>query len=292
MVNAAGRMRAVMVYAALTRRCLSEAGPAPEKAPVVSAYHPQDLAGEPGLQPPRSPLGHAASGLAGSVRARLKRPPPPLPRADGALLKAAAAIVLLGGLATGLALYLGHREVPLEPVVQPARIGAIALMVPQDLTGAEPDDSSRLVGMVRLRLDWPSLGPAQPQAPNRQRLLITLSPQDKVNEPQTQLSVYARFLTPTVWSNPGGLVVRGFRKGSPYENDELYVSVPDGRGFAARCPLDGIKTDVTRPDLDEPCRVTFRHRGMDVNIRFPRAIIADWELMLGGVRRTIDGLMR
>eukprot|EP01036_Dinobryon_divergens_P059604 gene59604-79523_t len=203
--------------------------------------------------------------------------------------------MLLGALATGLALYLGHREVPLEPVIQPARIGTVSLVVPQNLTGTEPDDTSRLVGMVRLRLDWPSLGPAQtgPTAlQNRQRLLVTLSPPDKVNDPQTQLSVYARFLTPTVWSNPGGLVVRGFRKGSPYEGDELYVSVPDGRGFAARCPLDAAKSDSARPDLDEPCRVTFRHRGMDVNIRFPRAIIADWELMLGGIRRTIDGLIR
>jgi hypothetical protein len=31
---------------------------------------------------------------------------------------------------------------------------------------------------------------------------------------------------------------------------------------------------------------------MDVNIRFPRAIIADWAVMLGGVRRTLDGLIR
>ena len=158
-------------------------------------------------------------------------------------------------------------------------------MVPRNLTGPDGDDTTRLVGMVRLRLDWPSLGPAEPQS--RSRILVTLSPPDKVNEPATQLSVYARFLTPTVWSNPGGLVVRGFRKGSPYEGDEFYVSVPDGRGFAARCPLD-----TGAAALDEPCRVTFRHRGMDVNIRFPRAIIADWELMLGGVRRTIDGMIR
>lgn len=260
--------------------------------PDVTAYHPQDPAVD--QTPPAYPA-QAAAALAEAVRTRLKRPPPPLPRADGALLKAAAAIMLLGALATGLALYLGHREVPLEPVIQPARIGSVSLVVPQNLTGTEPDDTSRLVGMVRLRLDWPSLGPAQtgPTAlQNRQRLLVTLSPPDKVNDPQTQLSVYARFLTPTVWSNPGGLVVRGFRKGSPYEGDELYVSVPDGRGFAARCPLDAAKSDSARPDLDEPCRVTLRHRGMDVNIRFPRAIIADWELMLGGVRRTIDGLIR
>ena len=261
----------------------------------MTAYHPHDLAPEQGPSAQYSNQAQPGAGLANMVRSRLKRPPPPLPRADGALLKAAFAIMLTGALATGLALHLTHRNEEREPIVQPARIGSIALMVPQNLTGSEPGDSSRLVGMVRLRLDWPSLGPAQTgPAPiqNRQRLLITLSPQDKVNEPQTQLSVYARFLTPTVWSNPGGLVVRGFRKGSPYEGDELYVSVPDGRGFAARCPLDAGKSDPGRPDLDEPCRVTFKHRGMDVNIRFPRAIIADWELMLGGVRNTIDGMMR
>lgn len=261
----------------------------------MTAYHPQDLAAEQRLSAQQGLPAHAGAGLASVVRSRLKRPPPPLPRADGALLKAAFAIMLTGALATGLALHLTHRDEEREPIVQPARIGSIALMVPQNLTGSEPDDSSRLVGMVRLRLDWPSLGPVEagPAAiQNRQRLLITLTPQDKVNEPQTQLSVYARFLTPTVWSNPGGLVVRGFRKGSPYEGEELYVSVPDGRGFAARCPLDTAKSDPARPDLDEPCRVTFKHRGMDVNIRFPRAIIADWALMLGGVRNIIDGMMR
>ncbi len=73
---------------------------------------------------------------------------------------------------------------------------------------------------------------------------------------------------------------------SPFEGDEFYVSVPDGRGFAARCPIDIGNL------LEEPCRVTFQHRGMDVNIRFPRAIIADWAVMLGGVRRTLDGLIR
>jgi hypothetical protein len=228
---------------------------------------------------------HQATHLATMVRSRLKRPSPPLPRADAALLKAAGAIMLAGLAATAIAFHATRAHDKSATVVQPSRIGSVQLMVPRNLTGPDGDDTTRLVGMVRLRLDWPSLGPAEPQS--RSRILVTLSPPDKVNEPATQLSVYARFLTPTVWSNPGGLVVRGFRKGSPYEGDEFYVSVPDGRGFAARCPLDtGAAT------LEEPCRVTFRHRGMDVNLRFPRAIIADWELMLGGVRRTIDGMIR
>lgn len=220
------------------------------------------------------------------VRTRLQRKPAPLPRADRALFKAALGIMLAGAAVTGLVFFLGNRNDQAPVALQPARVGEVALLVPQNLTGAEPDDTSRLVGMTRLRLDWPSFGPVD--SGSRHRLLVTLSPPDKVNEPATQLAVYARFLTPTVWSNPGGLVVRGFRKGSPYQGDELYVSVPDGRGFAARCPLDSAANIY----LDEMCRVTFRHRGMDVNIRFPRAIIADWELMLGGTRRVVDTMMR
>lgn len=227
----------------------------------------------------------AAIHLTTMVRARLNRPPPPLPQADSALLAAAGAVLFAAAAATALLFYAPRLASKAEPQVQPARIGDVALLVPQDLTGTGEDDSGRVVGMVRLRLDWPSFGPVK--AESRRRLLVTLSPPDKVNEPATQLATYARFLTPTVWSNPGGLVVRGFRKGSPFEGDELYVSVPDGRGFAARCPLDNGAVA-----LDELCRVTFRHRGMDVNIRFPRAVITDWELMIGGVRRTIDGLMR
>jgi len=231
-------------------------------------------------QPPSS-----ATDVAALIRNHLRRRPAPvLPRGDRALLRLAAAIVVLGLAGTGLALFATHPDPDAGTELHPTRVGDVVLAIPANLTGADSDEG-RLVGMARLRLDWPSLGPVAPES--RQRLLITLSPPDKVNEPATQLSVYARFLTPTVWSNPGGLVVRGFRKGSPYEGDELYVSVPDGRGFAARCPVETAQTG-----LDEPCRVTFRHRGVDVNIRFPRAIVADWQIMLGGVRRAIDGLMR
>lgn len=232
----------------------------------------------------RQPVAGAAD-LATLIRARLqRRPAPVLPSADQALMRLAAAIIVAGLVATGLALLASRPRPDAGLALQPARVGDVVLAIPEHLTGPDSDEG-RLVGMARLRLDWPSLGPVTPES--RARLLVTLSPPDKVNEPATQLSVYARFLTPTVWSNPGGLVVRGFRKGSPYETDELYVSVPDGRGFAARCPVE-----TAQAGFDELCRVTFRHRGIDVNIRFPRAIVADWELMLGGVRRAIDGLMR
>lgn len=235
--------------------------------------------------PERHYPGHAAADVATLIRHRLqRRPAPVLPSGDRALLRLAGTVLALGIAGTGLALLASRTPQDTGDELQATRVGATVLAIPENLTGADSEEG-RLVGMARLRLAWPDLGPVSPET--RRRLLVTLSPQDKVNEPATQLSVYARFLTHTVWSNPGGLVVRGFRKGSPFEGDELFVSVPDGRGFAARCPVE-----VPGSGLEELCRVTFRHRGMDVNIRFPRAIIADWELMLGGVRRTVDRLVR
>lgn len=227
-----------------------------------------------------------AADVASLIRSRLaRRPAPVLPSADKALLKLAGLVLLLGLAGTGAALYATRPRDDAGNEAHAARIGDHVLAIPEALSGADYGETGRLVGMARLRLDWPNFGPVTPET--RHKLLVTLSPRDPVNEPATQLSVYARFLTPMVWSNPGGLVVRGFRKGSPYEGDELFVSVPDGRGFAARCPVE-----TAQGGLDELCRVTFRHRGMDVNIRFPRAIIADWELMLGGVRRAVDRLVR
>jgi hypothetical protein len=266
-----------MVYAALTPLWFSlSMGLEPAAGSIAMSLH-----AAPERQPPFS----SATDVTTLIRARLqRRPAPVLPSGDRAMLRLAAAILFAGLAGTGVALLASRPRIDTGAELQPARVGQVVLAIPHNLTGADSDEG-RLVGMARLRLDWPNLGPVTPQS--RARLLITLSPPDKVNEPATQLSVYARFLTATVWSNPGGLVVRGFRKGSPYEGDELFVSVPDGRGFAARCPVE-----TAADGLDELCRVTFRHRGLDVNIRFPRAIIADWELMLGGVRRVVDGLMR
>ena len=260
-----------MVYRALTRLGQIRGGQWWSWT-IVSALASQDQAAR------------QAADLATLVRARLKRPPPPAPRADGALGTLAGIVLAVVIAATGAAILAPKLDNATPPDVSLARVGDVALAIPPALTGAGPDEP-RLVGMARLRLDWRDFGPVS--ADSRHRLLVTLTPPDKVNQPAAQLAVYARFLTNTVWSNPGGLVVRGFRKGSPFEKDELYVSVPDGRGFAARCPLE-----TGAQPLDEPCRVTFNHRGLDVNIRFPRAVIADWEIMLGGVRRTIDGLIR
>ncbi|MGL4975420.1 MAG: hypothetical protein ACRC56_08995, partial [Bosea sp. (in: a-proteobacteria)] len=110
---------------------------------------------------------------------------------------------------------------------------------------------------------------------------------DKTADAALQLQTFSRFLAPTAWSNPGNLVVRSFSKGSPYENDELYLALPDGRDFAARCPIAQANSQP-----EEQCRATIRHRGMDVALRFPRDILTEWESMVTRIRDQIDAMLR
>ncbi len=237
---------------------------------------------QPANHPPQS---LSAATIAAIMRGRLTKPAPPPARADKALAKVVALLVTAGAAATGLAYWL-TQPVPLAPdALQVARVGPSVLAVPRVMTGPVLHDSGQIVGLVRLRLDWPGLGPATAQS--RQVVHVTIAPFDKTADAALQLQTFSRFLAPTAWSNPGGLVVRSFSKGSPYENDELYLALPDGRDFAARCP---IAQSSSQPE--EQCRATIRHRGMDVALRFPREILTEWESMVTRIRDQIDGMLR
>ncbi|MGL4974264.1 MAG: hypothetical protein ACRC56_03140, partial [Bosea sp. (in: a-proteobacteria)] len=177
---------------------------------------------QPAQHPPQS---LSAATIAAIMRGRLNRPAPPPARADKALAKIVALFLTAGVAATGLAYWL-TQPVPLATdALQVARVGQSVLAVPRALTGPVLQDSGQIVGLVRLRLDWPGLGPATAQS--QQIVHVTVAPSDKTADAALQLQTFSRFLAPTAWSNPGNLVVRSFSKGSPYETDELYLALPD-----------------------------------------------------------------
>ena len=71
----------------------------------------------------------------------------------------------------------------------------------------------------------------------RDNVFITVSPKDDGVDPADRpMQLYARFLEAETVAGPGGLVMRRFEQGSPYDLEQLYVAPPDGRDFFARCP--------------------------------------------------------
>lgn len=119
-------------------------------------------------------------------------------------------------------------------------------------------------------------------------VFITIAPADSSLDPAERPSkLYARFLGPDQWSHPGGLVASAFEAGSPFEGQELYFVAPDGRAFAARCG---------RPDQSQKtpnsCIYDFRVDGLDVELRFPAALLSEWEKLNAGARGLIEAARR
>lgn len=155
-------------------------------------------------------------------------------------------------------------------------------------------DESTRYGGASDRLSFiavaPDFGPPQkPSADPRRRaaeeldpmrVFVTLAPREEALDPAERPSrLYARFLESEVWGGPGGLVMRRFEPGTPYELELLYLAPPEGRDFFARCP---------RRDAgflgSAPCLWALRWKNLDVEARFSAALLRDWEEFARGLR--------
>ncbi len=193
-------------------------------------------------------------------------------------------LVLMGGGGVAGGVWWMNRPPPPIRMLE-MRIGQEKLIFPSSYVGPRSPELSREVGMTRLRVTWPELLPAGPG--DRAEVHITIGPAEATTDPRAQFATLARFLTPGAWSNPGGLVARVFKKGSPFEADELFMSLPDGADFFARCTAS-----TGANHLDEGCRAVLKHRSFDVTVRFPREALTDWQSLSDGVRRLIDSFRR
>lgn len=108
-------------------------------------------------------------------------------------------------------------------------------------------------------------------------LVFTTSDQSLAPSERVKL-LYARFLSSEAAPAAGGLIRRQFREGTPYEGETLFLSPPEGRAFAARCPTTG------RPEIPVTCHAEIRHAGFDIQIQLARRDLALWEKIVARVR--------
>lgn len=168
-------------------------------------------------------------------------------------------------------------------------IDSLYLRTPDQMRGGD-------LRQIDLVAHFPDFRPGSRQTPrpgqamqSPQEVVVTILPPDGAVEPAERPSkLYARFLEPDAWSHPGGLVMRRFEDGSPYEREELYIAPPEGRTFYARCmrpiqPLDG---------LPESCISEFRQGGLDIRVRFSPELLPQWSQLTEGVKGLVRSLAR
>jgi hypothetical protein len=122
------------------------------------------------------------------------------------------------------------------------------------------------------------------QDPRRLVFIAVLRGDGVLDPSERPQELYGRFLEPDTWQNPGGLLLRRFEAGSPYEDEELFIAPPDGRVFAARCRKPGKATE----GIGEACLWRFRQTGADVQVRFSVDLLPQWEAMAMGVGRLLE----
>ncbi len=133
--------------------------------------------------------------------------------------------------------------------------------------------------MDRLNYQPLPLGaPRKPGEPGQEILhLVLTNPGPKAPATDQLQQIYARFLAPETRQASAGLVMRGFRPGTPYEDRELFIGAGAlggslGRLFIALCPR-GAAQDV------EPCTARLRQDGVEAELRFPARALPEWRRM-------------
>lgn len=177
-----------------------------------------------------------------------------------------------------------------------ADIGAAHFSFPRDYARDEATAAGGLADRLALLAHFPDFGPLKrlttksgyPERP-QDAVLVTISLKDDSLEPADRPSkLYSRFLTGETAAGPGGLVLRQFASGSPYDLEQLFVGPPDGRGFFARCPSQQYAGAIPA-DL---CLSVFRDGSLDVELRFSPALLGQWEALFDGARELLMRVRR
>lgn len=151
------------------------------------------------------------------------------------------------------------------------------------------------VNRLDLVLTWPDFRGAGTMAATTGADLIFVAIEDsalrqrsasEIDPVEQPVLLYSRFLERDAWQNPGGLIMRRFRAGTPYEGEELYLSAPDERNFAARCPRQ-IRADGLPEDL---CLWQTRANGLELQVRFLPRYLVQWQHLAAHVRALTQGV--
>jgi len=108
------------------------------------------------------------------------------------------------------------------------------------------------------------------------RIFLSISAHLDALAPDTRLrSIYPRYLEQAATPVDDALMMRAFRDGSPYANEDLFVA--NAPNLSARCTRDGVTPGM--------CLSERRIDGADLTFRFPRSWLSQWRDVADAMNR-------
>lgn len=184
----------------------------------------------------------------------------------------------------------------LLPLRAPARadwpvkmmIGKSALEINSSYMRRGPQRAGGLLERADLILQWPDFRAAElvtrdadgnpGPARTADHLLVSLRAAEGADPAHHAVALYGRFVESDAWTSGTGLVMRRFKPGSPYADEELFISPPDGGEFTARCPRQTVEGSV-----NGRCLAQFRVGALDMTVNFDATLLGDWQHLRDGV---------
>lgn len=190
-------------------------------------------------------------------------------------------LLLFGLLATALAanaaLFFRAEDQPTLPSGETrAVIGGTRLVVPRAYVRETAHWAGGRLEKLDLVMLAENFAPIAPQnigaslTPEPERITLTLTQASTASGAAERFQLlYARFVSAETRNRADGLVTRGFRPGTPYDDREIHIGAGIGRHFYAIC-AKGAAQAV------EPCSSVMTIGTVQVEIRFPAARLAEW----------------
>jgi hypothetical protein len=194
-------------------------------------------------------------------------------------------ILLAGAIASGAFTLVAYLLWPTwgpdtasNPSRLPVSVGATVFNVPTMAVRMKIQRHSGPQERVDLSFIFPSL--EAPEAPKHvsastvddavqpiDRIFLSISAHHDELSPADRLrTIYPRYLEPVSPPAQDGLTMRGFREGTPYSNEDLFLA--NTPNLDARCTRD-----ASTPGM---CLSERRVDGADLTFRFPRSWLAQW----------------
>ena len=206
-------------------------------------------------------------------------------------------VVILGMMVAALAgapiaymLWPQARAISPDAPSLPITVGGVVFNVPPAAIRVRMQRRPGAQARIDLTFGWPALTPPDASikpAPNStpdvtDRLFVTIAASDGTLPPGERLKmIYPRYAGGGA-VGADGLMVQGFRDGSPYQGEELIYDPHAPERFLLRC---------TRQIGGTPAMCLHERRlgGADLTVRFPREWLSDWRKVADGVDRLIAG---